>query len=465
MKQRETQGTLVLAFVAVVTCFVLATTYTQIHAREIDEAATGIASTEAPSIEYLAAARAELHQMQLLLGEFVDTPTSQADEAQRLQEIRATRLKLDAEIQHYRELPAEPGEVELGTALANLVQHLDRGIDKMLQERAGGRIADAQATFRTQVRPSVDLVRETIMRTIELNGQQSRALALKIQRSRSHEEVFAFGLDALSIGLTGVALALSLRVLRRYTGLRESHQQLLERRAEELELFSGRVAHDILSPLQSVALFTRLVAPLTEEDPRLRRGLERADAALDRVKKIVRDLLEFARAGARPSPDAHADVTASVAALEMALRPDAEEAGITLSCHAEPGLEATCAEGVLTSLLQNLVRNAIKYMGDSQRREIDVRATALGDVIHVEVEDTGPGLPPGMRDAVFQPYVRGHGSERPGIGLGLATVKRLAESHGGRAGVTSSPRGSLFWFELPGHMRPAEAPSAEVVTQ
>ena len=61
---------------------------------------------------------------------------------------------------------------------------------------------------------------------------------------------------------------------------------------------------------------------------------------------------------------------------------------------------------------------------------------------------------------MFQPYVRGRGVVAAGLGLGLATVKRLAESHGGSFGVRSSPgAGSTFWFEIPGaHRAGAEPP-------
>ena len=72
-------------------------------------------------------------------------------------------------------------------------------------------------------------------------------------------------------------------------------------------------------------------------------------------------------------------------------------------------------------------------------------------------EDTGPGIPPALGQRIFEPYVRGPNTGTPGIGLGLATVKRLVESHGGTLGVRAGPTGgALFWFELDEAL-PAEA--------
>jgi signal transduction histidine kinase len=109
-----------------------------------------------------------------------------------------------------------------------------------------------------------------------------------------------------------------------------------------------------------------------------------------------------------------------------------------------------CANGVLASLISNLVRNAIKHMGQSPRREVQVRIDPRRDRVRFEVQDTGPGLPPELVSHAFDPYVRGAGTSEPGLGLGLATVRRLVEGHFGRYGVTSREGdGALFWFELP----------------
>ena len=101
-------------------------------------------------------------------------------------------------------------------------------------------------------------------------------------------------------------------------------------------------------------------------------------------------------------------------------------------------------------IVSNLLLNAIKYTAQSQHRRVEVRALDHGTSARVEIDDTGPGIPAHLQALIFEPYVRAPGAREPGIGLGLATVKRLVEAHGGSVGVESAVgKGSRFWFELP----------------
>jgi signal transduction histidine kinase len=103
-------------------------------------------------------------------------------------------------------------------------------------------------------------------------------------------------------------------------------------------------------------------------------------------------------------------------------------------------------------VLNNLVRNAIKYLGDSPQRLVELRVRARRSTVSIEVDDSGPGVPAELGDRIFEPYIRGPraSATRPGIGLGLATVKRLVTAHGGSLATRrSSLGGAQFWFELP----------------
>jgi signal transduction histidine kinase len=111
---------------------------------------------------------------------------------------------------------------------------------------------------------------------------------------------------------------------------------------------------------------------------------------------------------------------------------------------------AACDEAVLASMMCNLLSNAAKYGRGSTTNRVTVRVQVRATLVHVEVEDTGTGFPAGMENQLFEPYVRALGTaERPGLGLGLATVKRFAVAHGGAVGAQRTDGGSIFWFELP----------------
>jgi signal transduction histidine kinase len=179
--------------------------------------------------------------------------------------------------------------------------------------------------------------------------------------------------------------------------------------------------------------------------------MDRARRSLVRARRLIDDLLAFAQAGARPDRRAASTAAEVVDGVIEELRPVAQARQIAVDVEQAPQLPPVrCASGVLASLLSNLMRNAIKHMGDRPRRQIHVRIMPRNDRVRFEVEDSGPGLSPDLLPDAFDPYVRGTGTREPGLGLGLATVRRLVDGHDGRYGVASRlGEGSLFWFELP----------------
>jgi signal transduction histidine kinase len=225
---------------------------------------------------------------------------------------------------------------------------------------------------------------------------------------------------------------------------------LLEERASELEQFSGRIAHDILSPLTAVSIALRLGCGPNQEKQSTARSLARGTNALERIQSLVYGLLEFARAGAKPDPKGRSEVEPILSNLAGALESDAAAVGAELKVAVSGTSVVACNSGVLTSLISNLAQNAIKYIGGGPIQRVEIRAFERGDFVRFEVEDTGPGLPPGLEEHVFEPYVQGPRATQGGIGLGLATVKRLVEAHRGTLGLRSVPgQGCVFWFELP----------------
>ena len=134
--------------------------------------------------------------------------------------------------------------------------------------------------------------------------------------------------------------------------------------------------------------------------------------------------------------------------LREELQPAAERAGVCLSLDAEPVRAAASATAV-RAIVANLVENGIKYMRDDGPRTVTASARRQGREVRIEVRDTGIGIPAARLPTIFDPFVRSR-VRRDSYGLGLATVKRLADAHGGRVTVVSEEgAGTAFVVELP----------------
>jgi signal transduction histidine kinase len=267
-------------------------------------------------------------------------------------------------------------------------------------------------------------------------------------RGRSLRLVNALNFLWASLALVGGVVAAIL--VRRHQRVVERLRHIEQARVSELEQFAGRVAHDVLSPLGPVSPGLQVLSRKLDGDSAAQRAVGAIRRSLDRVSMIVDELLRFARSGAQPAPGERADIARVLESVRDELALDAEQSGVTLRFEPAPQVEVACAEGAMLVVIHNLVRNAIKYIGDGPRRLVVTRAVVAAQSVRLSVQDSGPGLPPGMEQAVFAPYVRAPGTHVPGIGLGLATVKRIVESRRGRVGVWSEPRkGATFWVDLP----------------
>jgi signal transduction histidine kinase len=428
---------LVIAFGGVVVCFVTATTFAELRLAKIDLAVRDIAGHGLPGIQRLASARTTLRQVEQLVNDYVTgvaegEARSHSDTDRALGRLRHEMMALGPNEESRRALDA-----------------LERSIGRVEERVAARDFAGAHSRILYDLGPAAQGLDEVLLSQIEHQLDAVYRLAARIVVIRQRSTWISFALDAGSVLLAVAAAWLTLRTIRRYTTSLESQQLILSRRADELEEFAGRVAHDVLSPLSTVSLSLDL-AGRAAVDPTVIRTVHRGRAGLQRVEKIVEGLLQFARAGARPEPAARAELREAIDSVIDANRELAAERGVELHVQPFAPHALACSAGVLDSLVTNLVRNAIKHMGDRPVRRVAVRVIDRGPLTRVEVEDTGPGLPPSLEESVFEPYVRGAGAHGPGIGLGLATVKRIARAHGGAVGVRTQPgRGSTFWFEIP----------------
>ncbi|WP_437484466.1 ATP-binding protein [Sorangium sp. So ce1014] len=439
---------LFVAFFVAIASFVISAGYAEHRAAEIDAAAMSLAENATPSIMLLATARAELRHTQALLSDLIkDVALGRPLDRHELDEARDN---LSRSLDAYLGMPVYPGELKQWQTVAQELRKLDLDADRALLLLANGHRNEANKLVDDTLRADFDATSEAVMASIELNAKHARRLAIEIAANRVRSRRIALVLNTASVTFALLACAAAAVQIRRHVKLLWRQGVLLERRADELEQFAGRVAHDVLSPLGSVALSLDLALRRCGEGDPARKALERGRHAIARVKRTTDGLLEFARAGARPEPGARAEVRPVIDDLMVELVHVAEELGAELCVEPFAPCAVAASPGVLTSILANLIRNALKYLGDSAVCRVVIRVLDERDVVRIEVEDTGPGVAPALEQMVFEPHVRAQGARVPGLGLGLATVRRLTEAHGGRVGLrTVVGQGSLFWFELP----------------
>jgi signal transduction histidine kinase len=404
-----------------------------------------------PSVQLLAAARTDLRH---IAGTLQENPSERPVETLRAS-VKGARSDFDAKLEAYAQLPFFPAERALHSDVLRELPRLD---DDLMHSLEALERHDARAPiYIERTLRDIDVLDENLARVIEFDASQGQRLGLQVVRVRRSAGASALAFNAVAVGLAALAAALAARQVRNQMKLLETARDwaanratVSEERNTELELFAGRVAHDVLSPLAGANMALELARTRLGSDGKATAVVDRGLRSVARARRIVDGLLEFARAGAKPTEGATANVVDVVTDVVEGTRADAEAAGIDLVVGTIEPCSVACSAGALTSIVANLVRNAIKHMDDAPVRGITVRASRVGESVRFEVEDTGPGIAPDHIDEIFEPFKRG-ASKAPGIGLGLATVKRLVCAHGGRVGCRSTlGAGSTFWFELAG---------------
>lgn len=440
---------LVVAFIGIMAVFVTTVAGSQYWVYAIDAPARRIASETAPAIEHLTAARAELRRLQAYVTAYAFASPDRRTRI--LPAMEAAERGLDRDLDAYLHLPGALDHPETWSRVREALRQVNADAERVEYAVQNGSGAQARETVLVHFVDEVDAAGDALLEATTGAAQTSHALAgtIRTLRERALWSAVVFGL--LGSLFAVVAIFTGVRIVRSHGALLEEHNRLLARRASELEVFSARVAHDIVSPLSAVSLGLDSLGRRHDADERSTRVIARARSSLSRVQGLVHDLLDFARSGARPEAGATSPVATVVREVVAEIGPEADRHGIDLAVDGAlpEGVQVACAPGLLASLVSNLTRNAVKHMGDAPERRVRVRALDEGVRVRLEVEDTGPGLPPDAEGWVFDPYARGN-EETPGLGLGLATVRRLAEAHGGEVGLSSQlGAGARFWVALP----------------
>jgi PAS domain S-box-containing protein len=234
--------------------------------------------------------------------------------------------------------------------------------------------------------------------------------------------------------------------------LRRANERL-ERTNRELDRFASVAAHDLQEPLRTIAGFSGLLAERHGEalDANAHKYLDFITDGVERMSRMVDDLLGYARAAETTGVPADTVVLADTVALVLGeLRATIVDHGTDVVVEVAGDVHVHASERDVEAALRNLLSNAVKF-ADGSAPSVRVRAEVTGEDVRVEIIDNGIGIDPADRPRLFQPFQRLASAEgRPGTGLGLAIAQRVVERNGGAIGVDSTAgEGSRFWFTLP----------------
>lgn len=225
----------------------------------------------------------------------------------------------------------------------------------------------------------------------------------------------------------------------------------LESKNAELERFTYTASHDLKSPLVTIVGFLRYLEKdaLDGNFKKFRQDLARIEQAANKMQQLLKDLLELSRVGRLMNPPVEISFEAIVnEALEI-VHGQLETKKVLIEFH-DGHLILKCDRVRIVEVYQNLIDNAIKFMGNQPKPLIEIGTLSNEkDEIVFYVRDNGIGIAPDYHENIFGLFNKLR-PDSEGTGIGLALVKRIVEVHGGRIWVESEiAKGTTFYFTLP----------------
>jgi len=281
------------------------------------------------------------------------------------------------------------------------------------------------------------------------------SLPVILLSARAGEEAAVEGIDAgsddyLVKPFSARELLARVRTHVELARLRRQWVDELERANRELDAFSYSVSHDLRAPLRAIDGFTRKVVAdhAAALDGEARGYLERVTKAVARMSALIEALLELARISRATLKKDDVDLSALAADVVADLRAAHPERAVTFAV--APALTARGDRRLLSVVLVNLLGNAWKFTGHTDGPRIEF-ARHPAEPHGFVVRDNGAGFDAAHAARLFAPFQRFHqASEFAGTGVGLATVQRVVNRHGGRIWAESAPgQGAAFFFTLP----------------
>ncbi len=225
----------------------------------------------------------------------------------------------------------------------------------------------------------------------------------------------------------------------------------LEAANSQLASFSYTIAHDLRAPVRAINGFSEMVLQLTQGvlEDRAAGYLRRVTASSQRLGEMIDDLLDLARFSRQEMKMRTIDISAIASSVIASLSDAHPERRVVVTL--QPDMKATGDPGLIRVLLNNLVGNAWKFTSKTDTARISIGAVRRdGKATTYFVRDNGAGFDMRYSHKLFEPFQRlHHASEFEGTGIGLATVKKIVQRHGGIIALDSAPeRGTTVSFTL-----------------
>jgi len=225
----------------------------------------------------------------------------------------------------------------------------------------------------------------------------------------------------------------------------------LKLKNKELEAFSYSVAHDLRTPLRSIDGFSQML--VEDYGPQLdetaQSYLKRIRSGAKNMAALIEDMLLLSRVSRAQLRFERVDLSALARAVTDELQRQNPEREVAVDI--QPGLSAQADGGLMRVLLDNLLGNAWKYTSRTPHARIELKMEANEAGPFFVVRDNGAGFDMAHAGSLFQPFQRLHTADDfPGTGIGLATVQRIVDRHGGRVWAESAVgAGATVFFTIP----------------
>jgi signal transduction histidine kinase len=291
-----------------------------------------------------------------------------------------------------------------------------------------------------QVRPLAEEIDGLAGQLAQENADEARLLLEHLASLRVRNLAYG-GMVTLLAVLVSLAVGWRITtVLQRQELTIQEQLEELDRRNQELDAFTRRVAHDLMGPLSPLkGYLTLLRRSGAVKDAQALELISLSESSAVRMGELIEALLRFCRAGTRGEP-AVGELDTAVSTLLLEVSQTAAAQGVALERALESGVKVPCPSQLLQLIAQNLLSNAVKYTAGRPDARVSVKVVREGGEAVLEVADNGIGMSAETQAKLYQPFFRAPEARgRPGHGLGLATTKRLVDAYGGTLLMRSEP--------------------------